>query len=248
MLRCIIADDEKPARSRMKKLLSKYSDKIKIIAEAVDGIDAIEKAEDFVPDFIFLDIEMPGLNGIEVANQLNPMISPIFVTAYDEYAIQAFETNAIDYLVKPVNELRLAKTIEKIYKQKNQNQNLPPNLLSSLHAHHLPKRIAFKVGSKYEIFNSENISFIQSKDQYSSCMVEEKEVLSDDTLEQILARLNPEIFIKVHRSYIINLNYLKELKREGDRKYVAILSNFHQTEIPISREKLNELKKVLGMK
>lgn len=246
MYRCIIADDEQPARSRMKKLLASYSDKIKVIEEAKDGIDALEKAEDFRPDLIFLDIEMPGLNGIEVASQIREETKVVFITAYDEYAIKAFEANAIDYLVKPINAKRLAKTIDRIQNLMNTSQ--VQAISASLIQSEKPKRIAFKIGQKFEIFDTNQISTIHSQDQYSCCVIDGKEVLSDDSLERILSRLDPKTFIQVHRSHIINLDFLKELRREGDRKYVAILSDFHQTEIPVSREKLNELKKKLGLK
>lgn len=247
MIRAIIVDDELPAIERLRKLLKPYSD-IDIVAEARDGIEALSTIEEKKPDFVFLDIDMPELSGLEVAKTLGingPLI--IFATAYDEYALEAFESNAIDYIVKPINSSRLGVTVDKIRRSLLSGEK--PSLekvLTSLQQGQAP-RLAVKIGSKYEVFDPGTVSVAIAKDHYTSLIVEGRELLADDSLESVHTRLDPNIFIRVHRGAVLNIKFLKELKREGDRKYTAILADKSQTQVPISRERLPLLKAILGL-
>jgi two-component system LytT family response regulator len=247
VIRAVIADDELPAIERFKKLLKPYPD-IDIVAEAQDGLMALTAIEEKKPDLVFLDIDMPELSGLEVAKTLGvsgPLV--VFVTAYDEFALAAFESNAIDYVVKPVNAVRLDMTIEKIRKNllKKNNSSLEI-LLMQLQPKEV-SRLAVKVGNKYEVFDSNSIAVALSRDHYTALMVDGRELLSDDSLESIHARLDQSRFIRVHRGAVINIKFLKELKREGDRKYTAILNDKTQSQVQVSRERLPQLKKILGL-
>ncbi len=247
MIRAVVVDDEIPAIDRLKKLLKAYSD-IDVVCESHDGLAALSDIEEKKPDIVFLDIDMPELNGLEVAKTLGvngPLI--VFVTAYDEHALAAFESSAIDYLVKPINSSRLDFTIEKVRKSLLKEKVSLDSLLSNLQAKGNPTRLAVKIGSKYEVFDPSTISVAVSRDHYTSLIVDGRELLSDDSLESIYARLDSNIFVRVHRGAIINIKYLKELKREGDRKYTAILSDKAQTQVLVSRERLPQLKKFLGL-
>lgn len=249
MIRAVLVDDELPAIERLKKLLKPYAD-LDIIGLAHDGLSALSIIEEKKPDVIFLDIDMPELSGLEVAKTLgitSPLI--IFVTAYDEYALQAFESSAIDYLVKPINSARLEFTLEKIRKSlfKEKNASLNSFLTKIQNTGSNPIRLAIKVGTKYEVFDPSIISAAIAKDHYTSLVIDGRELLSDDSLEQILTRLDPNLFIRVHRGAIINVRYIKELKREGDRKYTAILNDKSHTQVTVSRERLAQLKKFLGL-
>lgn len=245
MFKVLIVDDEQIARLRLKNLLAEFQN-FEIIGEAADGISAINTIEKLRPDIVFLDIEMPELNGIEVANSLDsngPLI--VFVTAYDEYAVQAFETNAIDYLLKPINKKRFSKTIERI--QSHQNHSLKEDFKQKLHTTQILNRFVIKVGSKLRVINSSEISMISAQDHYACFTVGEKEYLSEDSLDNILQKLNQDDFMRIHRSTIINVNFLKELKREGDRKYVVILNDSKSSQASISRDRLPSVKKFLGV-
>lgn len=248
MIRVLLVDDELPAIERLKKLLKSYKD-IDVIGECQDGLTALSDIEAKKPDVVFLDIDMPELNGIEVAKTLGtagPVI--VFATAYDEYALAAFESNAIDYIVKPVSVSRLDFTIEKL--RNSVAQKSKPDLskgLHSLQSQRNPLRLAVRMGTKFEVFNPQNISAVVSKDHYSSLMIEGRELLSDDSLELISERLDASTFIRVHRGAIINIHFLKELRREGDRKYTAVLTDKSNTEVPISRDRLPQLKSLLGL-
>lgn len=248
MIRAILVDDEIPAIDRLKKLLKIYSD-IDVVGEAHDGLAALSLIEEKKPDIIFLDIDMPELNGLEVAKTLGvqgPLI--IFVTAYDEHALAAFESSAIDYLVKPINSSRLEFTIDKIRKSVRSKTSTPlEGIIKKLQSSESPSRLAVKIGAKYEVFNPSLISVATAKDHYTSLVIEGREILSDDSLESISTRLDPSIFIRVHRGAILNINFVKELKREGDRKYTAVMLDKSQTQVPVSRDRLPQLKKFLGL-
>lgn len=245
MIRALIVDDEIPTLNRMKTLLKGYLD-VDIVGEAHDGLAALTLVAEKKPDVVFLDIDMPELSGLEVAQTLGvdgPLL--IFTTAHDEFALKAFESSAIDYLVKPINKLRLEFTIEKIRKSllKFSSQNL--DSLKQISGP--PLRLAVKVGIKYEIFDPTLISAAIAEDHYTSLIINDRKLLADDSLESILTRLDPTIFVRVHRGAVINIKFIKELKREGDRKFTAILNDKLQTQVPVSRERLAPLKKILGI-
>lgn len=247
MIRAALVDDEIPAIDRMKKLLKTYPD-IDVVCESHDGLTALSDIEEKKPDIVFLDIHMPELNGLEVAKTLGingPLI--IFVTAYDEHALAAFESSAIDYLVKPINSTRLDFAIEKVRKSLQKEKVPLDSFFSKLQAKENPTRLAVKIGSKYEVFDPNSISVVIAQNHYTSIIADGRELLSDDSLESIFSRLDLTTFIRIHRNAIINIKFLKELKREGDRKYKAILSDKVQTQVLVSRERLPQLKKFLGL-
>lgn len=246
-MRAVIVDDEIPALDRLKNLLKPYMD-IEIVGEAHDGISALSVIEDRKPDVVFLDIDMPELNGLEVARTLGisgPLL--VFVTAYDEHALEAFESNSVDYLVKPINSSRLDFAIGKIRGTLSKGENPSLELLLKKMKSVQSTRLVVKVGSKYEVFDSNLISAIFAQDHYISMVMDGRELLSDDSLETMMTRLDSTQFIRVHRSAILNTKFLKELRREGDRKFTAILTDKKQTQVPISRERLPQLKKFLGL-
>lgn len=247
MIRAIIADDERPAIERLKKMLKIYSD-LDLVGEAQDGLSTLTLVAEKKPDILFLDIDMPELTGIEVAKTLGvegPLV--IFVTAYDDQALAAFESNAIDYLVKPIDSARLAFTVEKLRKSLANDRSSA--LKAALPRLQIPQaqRLAVKIGSKYEVFDPSSVSIVLARDHYTSLMIDGRELLTDDSLEAILNRLDASIFVRVHRSAALNIRYLKELKREGDRKYIAILSDKSQSQVQVSRERLPLLKQFLGL-
>lgn len=248
MIRAVLVDDEQPAIDRLKKLLNSFAD-LDVVGEANDGLSALTLIEEKKPDLVFLDIDMPELSGLEVAKTLGVQGPPIiFVTAYDEFALQAFESSAIDYLVKPINSSRLAFAIEKLRKsQPLAKENSLQSLLNKFHSVERPTRLAVKVGARYEVFDPNTITVITANENYTSITLDGRELLCDDSLEVVISRLDPDIFIRVHRGAALNIKYLKELKRLGDRKYVAILTDKSQTQIPVSRERLPGLKAFLGL-
>lgn len=248
MIKVLIVDDEALARNRLARLLSAFSD-LQVVGEASNGLEALQVSQELKPDLAFLDIEMPELNGLEVAEAWSAEgPSVVFVTAYSEHALKAFELSALDYLVKPVVPERLAETVERIRKRKTP---APPDhfqeALDILEHGRSKRRMAVKCGNKYRVFNPSQVSAVIAKDHYAVLLVDGQELLSDDRLETLAQRLDPKKFLRIHRSAIINLDYLKELEHEGDRKYAAVLSDPAKTRLPISRERLDDLKRELGL-
>jgi two-component system LytT family response regulator len=261
MLRCFIADDEALARQRLRYLFEAEAD-VSIVGEAADGVTTLEQVALSRPDVLLLDIQMPELDGLGVAAALRGGDGPliIFVTAYDEHALAAFELSALDYLVKPVNPERLAAALARARKvsgaaaapatAERRDQGLAL-LLEKLSAAHAPRRMAVRSGSKFIVFDPATVYGVFARDHYSCILLEGRELLADDPLEQLEQRFasipDGTQFVRVHRGAIINLTRLRELVREGDRRYVAVLSDSASTRVPVSRERLGTLKAALGL-
>lgn len=248
MIKVLIVDDEAPARSRLARMLADLPD-LRVAGEAANGLEALRAAEKLQPDLVLLDIEMPELNGLEVAEAWGgegPAV--VFVTAYSEHALKAFELSALDYLVKPVAPERLAETLKRFRKRKTQpSQGDLQKFFKSMDEGRAKRRMAVKCGAKYRVFDPAEVSAVIAKDHYALLLVDGKELLADDRLETLAQRLDPARFLRIHRSAVINLDYLKELEHEGDRKYVAVLSDPAKTRLPVSRERLDDLKKILEL-
>ena len=248
MIKVLIVDDEAPARSRLHRMLSAFPD-LELTGEASNGLEALRAAQEKKPDLVFLDIEMPELNGLEVAEAWTgegPAV--VFVTAYSEHALKAFELSAVDYLVKPVSPERLGETIAKIKKRKGAAPfSRLQDLMTKLEEGRAKRRMAVKCGSKYKVFDPTHVSAVVAKDHYAVLLVDGQELLADDRLEVIAQRLDPKKFLRIHRGAVINLDYLKELENEGDRKYFAVLSDPRKTRLAVSRERLDDLKKKLEL-
>jgi DNA-binding LytR/AlgR family response regulator len=244
VLDCLLVDDEAPARQRLRRLLEAVEE-IRIVGEADNGVAALEAIARLSPAVVFLDIDMPELDGLGVAAALEaPAPAIVFVTAYDEHALRAFDVSAVDYLVKPVQKDRLAATIAKL-----RDRTVAAPKLDAL-ADKLggrPRRMAVRCGAKFVVFDPERVCAILSKDDYSVILVDDKELLADDSLDDLQRRLASPQLLRVHRGAIVNLAFLRELVHEGDRRYVAVLSDAGGTRVPISRERLPAVKAALGL-
>jgi DNA-binding LytR/AlgR family response regulator len=231
----LLVDDEDLARKRLRRLLEAAGG-VTIAGEAQDGLDALEKIEALAPEVVFLDITMPKLDGFGVAAALKdkgPRV--VFVTTHDDKALQAFEANAVDYLLKPVSAERLAAALAKL------RTTAPPPRLPARSS-----RMAVRCGAKFVVFEAAAIVCIEAKDDYAEIVLSDRKLLADDSLDALALRL-PADFVRIHRSALINLTHLKELVREGDRKYVAVMDDFAETRLAVARERLNELKALLGL-
>lgn len=246
-LTALVVDDESAARSRMKRLLSGF-DGLEVIGEAENGLEALEKTALLKPDVVFLDIDMPELSGLAAARALphpGPMV--VFATAYDEHALAAFEASAIDYLVKPITTERLERTVRRLQEGSRTKSADLDTLLQKLQPATDAQRLAVRCGTKYVVFNPKNVSAILAQDHYATIIEGERELLSEESLDAIIKRLSPDHFLRIHRSAVINVSFLAELQREGDRKYTAILNDKRKTRTSISRERLKDVKSRLGL-
>ncbi len=249
MLRCFIADDEAPARARLRRLLSSLDD-VAIVGEAGDGVQTLEQVTTMSPDVLLLDIDMPELDGLGVAAAL-PEEGPavIFVTAYDGHAVRAFGLAALDYLVKPVSRERLEAAVERARARRRSGHGgaALSSQLAQVGATRAWRRLAVRCGTKFIVFDPAQVHAILARDHYAALLCGDTELLSDDSLEVVARRFDPGQFLRVHRSAVINVSFLRELVHEGDRRYVAVLSDRGATRVPVSRERLATLKAALGI-
>ena len=243
-VRTFIVDDEAPARQRLRRLLQARSE-VEIVGEASDGVSALEQLRELRPDLVFLDIDMPELDGLAVAEAL-PADGPavVFVTAYDEHAVRAFELAAVDYLVKPIVAQRLDDALARVPARRAADLGA---LMTGLNHGRPLQRMAVRCGSRVQVFDPVAVSAVLARDHYSAILIGSQELLSDDSLDVFERRLDPARFLRVHRSAIVNLASVKELILEGDRRYAAILADAVATRVPISRERLSALKAALGL-
>jgi two-component system, LytTR family, response regulator len=246
-LRALIIDDEELARTRLRNMLQDFEDELEVIDEAGNGKEAIKKIEALHPDIIFLDIQMPGCDGFEVVRRLNVKPFIVFVTAYDEYALKAFEENSVDYLLKPVGRKRLEMAVEKLRRLFNtHNPQLNENierLLSRLTSAPL-MRLQVKTGDKILLVNVDDIVYFEAKDKYTFLHTVDQEHIIDFTLADLEGRLDKTNFIRIHRSNIINLKYIRELVKWFGGKYKVRLKDKYQTELSVSRGYVDQVQKL----
>ncbi|MEM7105326.1 MAG: LytTR family DNA-binding domain-containing protein [Bacteroidota bacterium] len=215
MQKVAIIDDEAPARSLLREYLEDYPSLV-IVGEANNGVDAIRLIKEFSPEIVFLDIQMTGMTGFEVLKKLKEVPRIIFSTAYDQYALKAFEVNAVDYLLKPYTKGRFAKAIEKVVSAGDDNlaslKALAENLLrESGSGSKFPSKILVPHKNRLTALDVDDIIWIDAEKDYSRLITEGQNFLSNYGIGQIEERLDPERFIRVHRSSIININFVQEI-------------------------------------
>jgi len=245
-LRTLIIDDEAPARQRLRRLVSGNS-RIELIGEAVDGIKAVEMIEGMNPDLVLLDIQMPGLDGFDVIRALKKPPLIIFVTAYDEFAMQAFEVNALDYLLKPFTKTRLDRAIERAYQELSRMADFSSRINSLLRTLKEQQvyldRIAVRTKGKILIIDANNIDWIDAKKGHIYIHTKGEAYPANYTLDELENRLSPESFFRVHRSAIVNLTKAKELIPWFAGSYQVRLDS--GIVIDVSRERIKKLRQIL---
>lgn len=244
----LIIDDERLARQRLVRLLKPY-EQIDIIGQAVNGQDGLEKIEKLKPELIFLDIEMPVFNGFEMLSQLKHQPKVVFTTAYDQYAIKAFEEDSIDYLLKPVETDRLEKTIKKLQGTQHQpSPDLPLQaLIEQLHIKKDIKTLTVKIGDKILLIKLDRITYIEAEEKYVFLhTAESKKLLTDFTISSLEAKL-PEVFVCVHRGIIINSDHIKEIRKGFNGAFVFVMNDHENTCIASSRSNGERLRERFGI-
>ena len=244
--RTLIIEDEEPARLRLTKLLQNYPDKIEIIGFAKNGENGLEKINELNPDLIFLDIQMPGMNGFEMLSKLKRIPLVIFCTAYDEYALQAFETNSIDYLLKPVKEIRLEKTISKLDKfAPHFNKAEILDFLEAIEKKGAKPKVtslSIKAGKKIIFLKLSDILYFKAKDKYVSVFLKNgEEHLSEQSLQQLNEEL-PENFRRIHRATLLNSEYIKEVHSYFNSRFAFLLEDKNRTKLISGRSYQKEIK------
>ena len=248
MMNVIIVDDEKPARDLVRSFLSQH-DEFVIIDEADNGFDGCLKINKHKPDLVFLDVQMPKLTGIEMLDLLEkPLPQIVFSTAYDQFAVQAFEKNAIDYLLKPYNQERFDKALSKLISTSVPSVNEDPpdyEQLGNLDESNILKRIPVRSGSRIHVLRLEDIRYIEAQDDYIQLHSSKGKFLKQNTMKYMEENLPADQFVRIHRSFILNIGYLNQLEVYDRHGYTAILSE--NEKLPVSRTGAVKLKKLIRM-
>lgn len=208
-MRAIIIDDERLARNELRRLLEPFKD-IEIIDEAVNADEAIEKIKEHDPDLIFLDIQMPGKTGFEMLEDLDKAPRVIFTTAYDEYALKAFEYNALDYLLKPIEPQRLEEAIKKVSREKQEDTQIEENLRGKMLS--ADDQVFVKDGDKCWFVKLEEVRLFESEGNYVRLFFKENKPLILKTLNYLDERLDQRTFFRANRKHIINLHWIENIE------------------------------------
>lgn len=240
----MIVDDEELARSLLRELLSRHDD-IEIVAESSNGFDAVKRFGELKPDLLFLDVQMPKLDGFEVLELIESPVAVIFVTAYDAYATRAFDVHAIDYLLKPVAPERFEAALERVRQHVPQRKLSAPELRAAARepGRHL-ERLVIKDGARVHIVPLSRVDYLEAQDDYVGVHSEGKTFLKQQTLSSIETTLDPAQFVRIHRSYLLNVEKLARLEPYGRDSKVAVLAD--GSKLPVSQTGLARLTKVLS--
>jgi len=244
--RTLIADDEQPARDRLKRLLAVHASQIEVIGEAENGRQCIAMIDMLKPDLLFLDIQMPGFNGFEVLQQASYLPVVVFCTAFDEYALKAFETNSIDYIVKPVKAERIQKSIEKLDSLKNHSDKQELLTIIDSYLNKTPKKeitsIPVKLGERMLFVRVEDISYFHADEKYVTIFTKDgKSYLCDFSLKSLEEKLEVT-FLRIHRSLLVNKIRIKEINKHFGSRYIIKLDDVNQTKLISGRSYSEQMK------
>ncbi len=238
-LRALIVDDEELARLVVREHLAAHGD-IEILGEAANGFEAVKLAAELKPDLVFLDVQMPKLDGFEVLALLEGQPSVIFVTAFDQHALKAFDAHAVDYLLKPFSKERFDAALDKARRSAKPAPDLAPTLQSAAREGKPLDRIVVKDGPKVTIVPLDKLDFIQAQDDYVLLRTEGRDLLKQQTLSSLETQLDPSRFIRIHRSYILNLERLTRLEQDSKEHWEAVLRDGKR--LPVSKTGYQRLK------
>ncbi len=233
-LRVVVVDDEDLARAVIREYLAGMAD-VEIVAECANGFEAVKAVSDLQPDLLILDVQMPKLNGFEVLELVGRDVAVVFVTAYDQYAIRAFEVHAVDYLLKPFAADRLAAALDRVGDRLGRGEALPVRELAAAGqpAQGYARRILVRDGPRVHVLPVEKIDYVQAQDDYVCFRCEGKEYLKEQTLAELEAALDPARFVRIHRSYLLNLDRLARVETDARENKIATLVDGRR--LPISR-------------
>ncbi len=243
MIKTILIDDEPLARELVKEYLQAYP-QIDVVAECNDGFEGLKAIQQHQPDLIFLDIQMPKINGFEMLELVDKIPCVIFTTAFEEYALRAFEVNAVDYLLKPFSKDRFDKVLQKMLERKTE---ITADFLDSA-AREVPmqhNRVVVKTGGKIKIIPVQEIHYLEAADDYVKIVTAEGSFLKNKTMSFFEKMLDPQQFIRVHRSYILNVSQITRIDPYEKETYLAILRD--GSKVLVSKTGYPKLKEVLGL-
>lgn len=247
MMKCLVIDDEPLARSIVVEYLQQHP-QLQVVQECGDGFEGVKAIQQHQPDLIFLDIQMPKINGFEMLELVEPPPGVIFTTAFDEYALKAFEANAVDYLLKPFSQERFDAAVKKWLEKRN--ANTAENKAAALNEVPAKQpeeqlRIVVKAANDIRIIPVKDIRYLEAYDDYVKVHTSEGLFLKKKTMSYYERALDPKQFVRVHRSYIIPLTQLTSIEPLEKDSHIALLKN--GVRIPLSRSGYSRLRTVLGI-
>ena len=246
-LRVVVVDDEPLARAVVREYLSAHPG-IEVVAECANGFEAVKAVTELSPDLIFLDVQMPKLSGFEVLELLGREVPVIFTTAYDQYALRAFEVHAVDYLLKPFSEDRFAEALSRARERRQARApgGADPGVeaLSEAIRSKVPlERVLIRDGAQVHVLPVERIDYVEAQDDYVCFAADGRQYLKDQTLATVEAQLDPARFVRIHRSYLLNIERIGRVELYAKDSRVAILRDGRR--LPVSRAGYARLAKLL---
>ena len=257
MIRAFVVDDEPLAVRRLKRMLEETG-RVEVAGSSSDPVDALAALAETKVDVLFLDIQMPGMTGFEMLGMMDPQPLVVFTTAFDQYALKAFEVNSIDYLLKPIEERHLARALDKIERLRASPVAAPDwkalvaQLAGALRqpgaglAPEYPERIASRLGDRIHILDLAKVTHFFAQEKLTFAATEGKNHVVDHTVSDLEQKLDPHYFFRIHRSTLLNLAWVKELDAWFGGRVLVRLKDAKGTELHVARERVQELKKRLG--
>lgn len=254
-LRAYLVDDEPLAVKRLSRLLEEDG-RLEIIGSNCDAIAAAEEIRQLTPDVLFLDIEMPGMSGFDLLRNVNPEPLVVFTTAYSQYALQAFDVNSIDYLLKPIEAEQLDRALTKLYRMAVGGDARPDvnTLLTQLAAAlqrgrspDYPQRLASRIGERVEFVDLDNVTHIFAKDKLTYAATPLKNYCVDSTIAELESKLDPKRFVRIHRSTIVNTTFVHEMYTWFAGRMLIRLRDEKHTELTVARDRVKALKEQMGL-
>jgi two-component system LytT family response regulator len=257
MIRAFVVDDEPLAVRRLKRMLDETG-RVEVAGSSSDPVDALAALAETKVDVLFLDIQMPGMTGFEMLDMMEPQPLVVFTTAFDQYALKAFEVNSIDYLLKPIEERHLVRALDKI--ERLRASAAPPPDWKSIVAQlagalkqpgaspaaEYPERIASRLGDRTHILDLAKVTHFFAQEKLTFAAIEGKNYVVDHTVSDLEQKLDPHHFFRIHRSTLLNLAWVKELDAWFGGRVLVRLKDAKATELQVARERVQELKKRLG--
>jgi two-component system LytT family response regulator len=241
-LRVIIVDDEEPARMALRHDLGDEGG-VEIVAECANGFEAVKAVTELSPDLLFLDVQMPKLDGFEVLDLVGREVPVVFVTAYDEFALRAFEVHAVDYLLKPFSRERLAEALGRA-RARTTPRPVPAALREAARPSQGPvERVVIRDGANVHVLPVEKIDYVEAQDDYVAFRTAGRSLLKEQPLAEVEAQLDPRRFVRIHRSYLLNLDRLAKVELYAKDSRIAILTD--GTKLPLSRAGYQRLQQLL---
>lgn len=240
--KAVIVDDEELARGFLKELLRAHPE-IEIAAECANGFEAVKAIAETAPDLLFLDVQMPKLDGFEVLELIEPGPAVVFVTAYDQYAMRAFDAHAVDYLLKPFSAERFETALDRAKARLGQ-RSLPREIATERPPAERPQRLVVKDGTRVHVIPLDKLDYVQAQDDYVALHSGGKSYLKQQPIASLETALDPARFVRIHRSAIVNLERVARIEPYGKESRLAILSD--GTRLPVSRSGYARLLEAMG--